>query len=100
MTEMNCMRMHLVQLPQRAGPRVAVCVLAAPAAEVGAFTFAIDVGSVSGVTDHDRPSVRAFHDHALMAGRVAGGCDDPNALGDLRIAIHQLEARAREIEPL
>src|SRR5712692_8565981 len=100
MTEMDSMWTQIVQPPQRAGPRFTVCVLAPPAAEVGVFTFAIDVGSVSGVTDHDGPAVRAFHNHALMAYRVPGGGDDPYPFGDLRIAVHQLESRACEIEPL
>src|SRR5260370_31753539 len=85
---------------QNAAPCSRANDLARPAAEVGVFPLAIDVGSVSGVTNHDGPAVRAFHDHALMAHRVPGGGDDPYPFGDLRIAVHQLESRACEIEPL
>src|SRR5260370_36676653 len=100
MTEMDSTWTQIVQPTQRAGPCFAIGVLAPPAAEVGIFTFAIDVGSVSGVTDHDGPAVSAFHDHALMAHRVPGGGDYSHPFGDLRIAVHQLESRACEIEPL
>src|SRR5260370_22819616 len=99
MTEMDSTWTQIVQPPQRAGPCFAVGVLATPPAEVGVFTFAIDVGSVSGVTDHDGPAVKAFHDHALMADRVPRGGDDPYPFGDLGIAVHPRESRACEIEP-
>src|SRR5260370_23930901 len=99
MTEMDSTWTQIVQPPQRAGPCFAVGVLATPAAEVGVFTFAIDGGSVSGVTDYDGPAVKAFHDHALMADRVPGGGHDPYPFGDLGITVHQLESRACEIEP-
>src|SRR5713101_5438268 len=60
--------------------------LAAPVAEVGFLSLTVDVGSVRGVPDHHRATV--------WRG------DDADALGNLRIAVHQLEPRAGEVEPL
>src|SRR5260370_16924236 len=74
--------------------------LAAPVAEVGFLSLTVDVGSVRGVPDHHRATVRSIDENALMADRVAWRGDDADALGDLRIAVHQLEPRAGEVEPL
>src|SRR4029077_18265524 len=79
---------------------LAVGELAAPVAEVGFFYLAVDVGGISGVPDHDRAAVRCVDEDALVADRMARRSDDTHTLGNLRIAVHQLEPRAGEVEPL
>jgi hypothetical protein len=62
--------------------------------------LAVDVRGVSRIADHHRPAIWGVHDDALVAGGVARCRHDPHAVGDLRVAVDQFEARAGEIEPL
>ena len=100
MTEMDGVRLQRLDLLQRTRPVATVFMLAGPRAEVGLVGIAVDVRGVGGIADHHRRAVRGVDEHALVPDCVPRRGDHTHALGDLRIAVEQLEAGTRKVEPL
>src|SRR5436190_8297893 len=64
------------------------------------LALGVDVGRVRRIADHHRGSVRGVHEDALVADGMTRCRHHAYAVGDLSIAVEELETRAREVEPL